>query len=110
MAPSTSGSNNGLNVNTACLYNAQSIYANTFFPVAMRTYPTGSYSALSDFSILSNGSSGGATLSTLNPINGLVSSTTSEVYATGSASFTSGYAAMFRIVNTTGWMAFSAEL
>ena len=99
----------GCQFTTMALYSATSSYGNFYLPVPMRTYPTGSYSALSDFTFFSNGSS--STITTLNISNGQSSSTTGEIYTALTTSFLNvGGAGFLRIANSTGYAQFSAEL
>jgi hypothetical protein len=99
----------GCQFTTMALYSATSSYGNFYLPVPMRTYPTGSYSALSDFTFFSNGSS--SSITALNISNGQSSSTTGEINTTLTTSFANtGGAGFLRIANSTGYAQFSAEL
>jgi hypothetical protein len=99
----------GCQFTTMALYSATSTYGNFYIPVPMRAYPTGSYSALSDFTFFSNGSS--STITAMNLANGQSSSTTAEINTTLTTSFINiGGAGFLRIANSTGYAQFSAEL
>jgi hypothetical protein len=97
----------GVNILQASFYQSSSGYAAVVLPVAMRANPTGSYSAVADFYVGSNGSYNVLTSITAN--NGYASSNLIEFYwSTGSG--TIGFSGFIRINNTSGWLAYSAEL
>lgn len=97
----------GVNILQASFYQSSSGYAAVVLPVAMRANPTGTYSAVADFYVGSNGSYNVLTSITAN--NGYASSNLIEFYwFTGSG--TIGYSGFIRINNTSGWLAYSAEL
>jgi hypothetical protein len=98
----------GVNILTVNLYTYQSGYSSIMLPVAMRTNPTGSYSAVSDFYVGSNGTY--AVLSSITTNNGYASPNLVEFYWFTASNGTSGQSGFIRINNTTGWLDYSAEL
>ena len=98
----------GVNILTVNLYTYQSGYSSIILPVAMRTNPTGSYSALSDFYVGSAGSYN--VLSSITANNGYASTNLVEFYWFTGAGLTNGNSGFIRINNTTGWLDYSAEL
>jgi len=98
----------GVNILTVNLYTYQSGYSPIILPVAMRTNPTGSYSAVSDFYVGSNGSY--TVLSSITANNGYASPNLVEFYWFTASNGTSGQSGFIRINNTTGWLDYSAEL
>ena len=98
----------GVNIGSINLYTYQAGYFPIVFPVAMRVNPTGSYSAVSDFYVGSNGTY--SVLSSITTNNGYASSNSVEVYWATASSGTSGQSGFIRINNTTGWLDYSAEL
>ena len=98
----------GVNILTVNLYTYQSGYSPIILPVAMRANPTGSYSAVSDFYVGSNGSY--SVLSSITANNGSASPNLVEFYWFTASNGTSGQSGFIRINNTTGWLAYSAEI
>jgi len=90
-----------------CFYQSNAGYAAVVLPVAMRANPTGSYSAVSDFYVGSNGAY--TVLTSITANNGYASSNLVEFYWLNGGG-TIGFAAFIRINNTSGWLAYSAEL
>jgi hypothetical protein len=97
----------GVNILQASFYQSSSGYAAVVLPVAMRANPTGSYSAVADFYVGSNGAY--TVLTSITANNGYASSNLIEFYwFTGGG--TIGFSGFIRINNTSGWLAYSAEL
>ena len=102
----SSGSGGVILFNT-CFYQANAGYAAVVLPVAMRANPTGTYSAVADFYVGSNGSY--TVLTSITANNGYASSNLIEFYWLNGGG-TIGFAAFIRINNASGWLAYSAEL
>jgi hypothetical protein len=98
----------GVNILTANLYTYQSGYSPIILPVAMRTNPTGSYSALSDFYLGSAGNY--VVLTSITANNGYASPNLVEFYWFTGANLTNGNSGFIRINNSSGWLDYSAEL
>ena len=81
-------------------------YGTTYFPVPLRSAATFSYSALSDFTSLSAGSSRSVTTITSDSPG----STYTNIYWLVSSGLTAGYSSFLRFATANGYLAWSAEL